>query len=100
MKTLLLLTMLSVLASHPALARCITPEMMTFIPEGATADRDEMLAGRRAFLAYHAAVQEYLDCANTAGIPDTSQEFVLRTLRATADRFNKELRAYKLRKGE
>ncbi len=94
----ILLASLAIAALLPGLAsaRCVAPTV-PLVPDGATATQTEMLAARHAFLAYHAAVQVYLDCASPAGIPVVSQEAVLRTLRTTADRFNKELRAFKHR---
>ena len=98
MKALAALSLVSVLASFPVLADCVAPQMAP-LPKGASATQEEMVAAQRGMKIYHAAVQSYLDCAAKTGVDNLKQDHVLRTLRAAADQFNEELRAYKGKQG-
>ena len=72
-----------VLASAPALADCAEPPPPA-IPDGATAEKDEMLAIYRDMRSYQGDAQAYLDCldAQTIANPDVEPEVMLDRLNA------------------
>jgi len=102
-----------VFTTAPALA-CDYPQRAD-IPNGATASKDDMLAGQAAVKAYMAAMEEYLACIEKeevdtiAAMPDLTDEertnreaaltkkynAAVEEMELLAARFNEEVRAYK-----
>lgn len=78
---------------------CEEPTVLTEIPSGATATREQMLSAQRAIKAYDLAIKAYSDCLRESG--DTSSRGLLagQRLQQVADRFNAELRTFKERNG-
>lgn len=46
-------------------AECVMPPMAPAMPQGATATKDEMLAGKAALQKYINALQDFQDCEET-----------------------------------
>lgn len=90
------------------------------VPNGATASKDEMLAGQRSVKAYMAAMDEYLACIDqeekdaVAALAEPSDDELasreaaitkkynaaVQEMELTAARFNEEVRAYNAQKGD
>ena len=83
----------------PAFANCEAPSTPAGPPDGSMASRDEMLAGIKSVKAYDAAVQAYLDCIAKSGGHALEGDRAVQSLRAFADKFNKEFRAFKAKNG-
>ena len=62
MKALFSLTLIGALAVGPAYAACTYPSPPDKLPDGATATRDEMLAGKKKVTEFDAAISEYNTC--------------------------------------
>lgn len=114
MTRLLSLAIVSLMFTTPPALACDYPQRVK-IPNGASATKDEMIAGQRAVKDYMASMDEYLSCIEKeekdtiATMPDLTDEE--REARATtlvkkhnaaveemelvAARFNEEVRAYK-----
>lgn len=93
--------LIACLASLPALADCVEPLGVSHLPDGATANRDEMLSAMHALKVYAAAVDEFMECVQKGSgsqIPQANR--ALDNVRAIADKFNVELRVFKNRSGE
>ena len=104
----------AIVALSPAAFGCDYPNRVE-IPNGATASKDEMLAGQRAVKEYMAAMDEYLVCieqeenATLATMADITEEerknrsaaltkkhnAAVEELELTAARFNEAVRDYK-----
>jgi hypothetical protein len=90
-----------------ASAACEYPEEVT-IPEGATADKDDMLEGQKGVKQYMADMQGYIDCLDQesqVNVDDQSEEekvlhvkrhnAAVEAMETVAARFNEQVRAYK-----
>ncbi len=113
-KTLRITTALSLLILAPLALACDYPTRVD-IPDGATASKDDMLAGQQAVKAYMSAMEEYLACIEReeedtlAGMPDITEEerakrgaalvkkhnAAVEEMEIVAARFNEAVRAYK-----
>jgi len=101
-----------------ALADCAYPKALGKLPDGTSATREDMVAGKKAVDAYNAAMNTYLDCLKTEHdaalakadpAPTDEQKKMLTTrwtkqndaavdeLQDAADRFNEQLRVFKAR---
>jgi len=107
---------LGLLAAAPAgFAACTYPKAPTQMPDGATASKDEMIAGQKEVKAFMAAMDEYLKCIDsenpptpTAGMSDSQKKeqdarekmrlqkhnAAVADEEAVADRFNTQLHVY------
>jgi hypothetical protein len=102
------------LAAAPAGLACDYPQRAE-VPDGATATKDEMLAGQAAVKDYMTAMETYLACIEkaekdtVASMPDITDEerasrdaaltkkynAAVQEMELVAARFNEEVRAYK-----
>lgn len=97
-----------------AAADCVYPRAPARLPDGNTATREEMVAGKRAVDAYIAEMNTYLDCIKAehdtslaAAAEDQKQAITVRFVQKNdaavdeqqdvAARFNEQLRAFKAR---
>ena len=114
MTRLFSLAILSLIFSAPLALACDYPQRVN-IPNGATASKDEMIAGQRAVKDYMASMDEYLACidqeekdtlASMSEITDEEREVraaalikkhnaAVEEMELVAARFNEEVRAYK-----
>jgi hypothetical protein len=107
----LLLAVLLAATAAPAGAACTYPDEIT-IPDGATATKDEMVAGQKAVKDYMAAVEAYLACLDEEdkklGEAATEEQKSLHVKRHNsavdamneiAARFNEQVRAFKAQGG-
>jgi hypothetical protein len=60
-KNRLAVSVAALLLAHGALA-CDYPERLSDLPDGNTATRDEMIAGKKAVQSYLADMESYLSC--------------------------------------
>jgi hypothetical protein len=101
-KSLSILVLLAT-AALPTGARaaetCTEPAVPQSVPDGATATREEMRAAQEAMKAYNAAVTEFSACVGRTGESPTKANEAVRRLHTLANRFNAELRAFKLKSG-
>ena len=114
MTRLLSLAIVSLMFSTPLALACDYPQRVK-IPNGATATKDEMIAGQRAVKDYMASMDEYLACIEKeekdtlATLPELTDEerevrastlvkrhnAAVEEMELVAARFNEEVRAYK-----
>lgn len=114
MTRLLSLTFVSLVFAPPLALACDYPQRVD-IPNGATATKDEMIAGQRAVKDYMASMDEYLACidqeenetlSTLTEITDEEREVratalvkkhnaAVEEMELVAARFNEEVRAYK-----
>lgn len=114
MTRLLSLAILSLMFSTPLALACDYPQRIE-IPNGATASKDEMIAGQRAVKDYMASMDAYLACIDKeekdtlASMTDITEEerevraaalikkhnAAVEEMETVAARFNEEVRAYK-----
>ncbi len=114
MTRLLSLAIVSLMFSAPLALACDYPQRVK-IPNGATATKEEMIAGQRAVKDYMASMDEYLACIDKeekdtlAAMADISDEerqvraaalvkkhnAAVEEMELLAARFNEEVRAYK-----
>jgi hypothetical protein len=80
-------------------ATCMEPTLVTEIPSGASASREEMLAAQRAMKVYDNAVKAFSDCLRDAGDTTSRANAAVEKLQKLAERFNVELHAFKERNG-
>jgi hypothetical protein len=116
MKKVLFTVLLAACVSTAAYADCAYPRAPTKLPDGNTASRDEMLAGKKTVEAYNADMTTYLNCIKTehdtavAKLPTTATEDQKKQMAAmytqkndaavdelsgVAARFNEQIRAFK-----
>jgi len=62
MKALYSIALIGALAVGPAYAACTYPPPPDKLPDGATATRDDMLAGKKLVTAFDQAIGEYNTC--------------------------------------
>ncbi len=105
---------LAALAAPAAQATCPYPAAPASIPDGATASKEEMLAGKASIGTFNAAVEQYLACLDTelqAQLTETTvsddqrkslqsmanakHDAAVDELTALAARFNEQVKAYK-----
>jgi hypothetical protein len=86
------------LVSAPAFA-CVEPDLGAPMPNGATANREEMVSAQKAMRAYDAAVKEYATCLEASGASEIKGNSAVAKLSKVADQFNAELRTFKKRNG-
>ena len=92
------------------LARCDYPKMNFFIPNGATATMENMVAGQTNFKSYNADMDAYLDCLDSEfskvskkldnyqkiqSLSDNKYNAAVDELTETANQWNKAVRAFK-----
>lgn len=114
MTRLISLAVVSLVFSAPLALACDYPQRVK-VPNGASASKDEMIAGQRAVKDYMAAMDEYLACIDKeekdtlASMPDITDEerevraaalikkhnAAVEEMELVAARFNEEVRAYK-----
>jgi hypothetical protein len=93
--------LIACLASLPALADCVEPQSVTQLPDGATANREEMVSAMQALQLYAAAVNEFMECAQKSSYSQLPQaNRAIDNARAIANKFNAQLRVFKKRTGE
>ncbi len=85
MKALPPILMLAALAGGPAYATCSYPQAPDKLPDGATATKEEMLAGQKAVVQYNADIKAYTDCLKL--------EHDQQLAKADADKMSKEDKA-------
>ena len=89
-----------VLQASAAASVCRTPEAPPpAVPNGETANREEMVAAQAAMKAYNAAVVQYTQCIQKAGGSATELNRIVNQLEKLAVRFNAELRKFKQKAG-
>ena len=113
-KTITTSIALALITAAPIAAACDYPTRAN-IPDGATASKDDMLAGQQSVKSYMAAMEEYLACIDqeekitVAGMTELSEEekaardaaltkkhnAAVEEMELTAARFNEQVRAYK-----
>ena len=117
MKALYSIALIGALAVGPAYAACTYPTPPDKLPDGATATRDEMLAGKKKVTEFDAAISEYNNCLQKEAdeavaklaADDKDRETKKKDIQNMADqkhnaaveadeqvaaRFNEQLRAY------
>jgi membrane-anchored protein YejM (alkaline phosphatase superfamily) len=113
-RTLAIALLASAAFAGPAMADCVYPKTPMSAPNGNTATKDEMIAGKQALDSYQAEVNTYLECldkessARVAEAGDNAEQVkqikqmtakkhnaAIDELQARADEFNQQLRAYK-----
>ncbi len=99
MKALAVVGLIACLMSLPAFAGCVEPQAVPFVPDGATASRDDMLSAQKALISYNTVVAEYATCLEKRGGSASKQNEAVEKLRIVANRFNAELRAFRKRSG-
>jgi hypothetical protein len=62
MKALYSIALIAALGAGQAYAACTYPAPPDKLPDGATASRDEMLAGKKKVTEFDAAISEYNNC--------------------------------------
>ncbi len=62
MKAWIPLTLIAALGTAHAHAACTYPQAPAAIPDGATATKDEMIAGKNEVSRYNTEMNAYLDC--------------------------------------
>ena len=92
------------------LARCDYPKMNFFIPNGATATMENMVAGQNNFKSYNADMDAYLDCLDSEfskvskkldnyqeikSLIDSKYNAAIDQLSEAANQWNEAVRAYK-----
>ena len=90
---------LSPLLALSAAEECVEPKAPAALPSGATATREEMLAGQDAMKSYNAAVAAFSACVDRTHANPTRANELVRGLQTLANRFNAELRIFKQRNG-
>ena len=97
MKALILSSLLSCLASAAWGGECVAPPAPVNLPNGASADRETMLAAMKAIETYKEAVETFEKClpTNTDGVARANQ--AIDALHRLADQFNAQLRVFKSR---
>ena len=103
----ILITLLAALTLSSVHAECAIQEVVT-VPNGETADEDEMIAGQKQVKQYMANMQAYLDCidAESAAIGEeqTDEQRAAHVqmynagvdaMESLAAQFNAQVRAYK-----
>lgn len=103
----ILITLLAALTLSSVHAECAIPEVVA-VPNGETADEDEMIAGQKQVKQYMANMQAYLDCidAESAAIGEeqTDEQRAAHVqmynagvdaMESLAAQFNAQVRAYK-----
>jgi hypothetical protein len=101
MKAFAVASLIACLASLPVMADCVEPQGLTQLPDGATANREQMVAAMLALKVYAAAVDEFMECAKKGSesqIPQANQ--AIDNVRAIADKFNIQLRVFKNKSGK
>jgi hypothetical protein len=117
-KGILSVLMLGVLAAGQAGAECAYPKAPTNLPDGATANEEQMVAGMKQIKEYNTQVNDYLKCLETeeservqAAGPDAPADQIaqikaIRTkrhnaafdeLQSNVSRFNEQVKVYKAR---
>lgn len=113
-KTITTSIALALITAAPLAIACDYPTRAD-IPNGMTANKDDMISGQRSVKAYMSAMEEYLACIDqeenltVAGMPELSEEekaardaaltkkhnAAVEDMELTAARFNEQVRAYK-----
>ncbi len=96
----------ALVVSVAASADCVLPAPPSRIPDGSSANEQEMVAAMRTLKQYNDDVNEYTQCLQFEEkrnrITDTEQEkhreVALSALKTVADRFNEEVRRFKSRR--
>lgn len=117
MKVLYSIALIAALAAGNAYAACTYPSPPAKLPDGATATRDEMLAGKKLVTEFDNAIGEYNTClqkeaddavakltgedkekeakkAEIQKMADQKHNAAVEADEAVATRFNEQLRAY------
>jgi len=117
MKALYSIALIAALGTGQAYAACTYPSPPDKLPDGATASRDEMLAGKKKVTEFDAAISEYNNCLQKEAdeaiaklaADDKDRETKKKDIQNMADqkhnaaveadeqiaaRFNEQLRAY------
>ena len=117
MKALYSIALIGALAVGPAYAACTYPNPPDKLPDGATATRDDMLAGKKLVTAFDQAIGEYNTClqkeadaaiaklaaddkerdskkADIQKMADQKHNAAVEADEQIATRFNEQLRAY------
>ncbi|HEV2702508.1 MAG TPA: hypothetical protein VGV09_12805 [Steroidobacteraceae bacterium] len=89
-----------------ASADCLLPAPPSHIPDGDSANAQEMVAAMRTFKQYNDDVDEYTKCLEfearqnhiTAASEETHRTIAVNTLAAVVARFNEQVRRFKARK--
>jgi hypothetical protein len=123
MKALYSIALIAALAAGNAYAACTYPAPPAKLPDGATATRDEMLAGKKLVTEYDNAIGEYNTClqkeadeavAKLSGddkekdarkveiqkMADQKHNAAVEADEQVATRFNEQLRAYNAKQKE
>lgn len=121
MKSLLALAATAALAAGAAYADCPYPAAPTKIPDGATATKDEMLAGSKSVTEYNKAVTAYVACIDKevddaiaqAGdkikpeqkvdmqrVETQKHNAAIDQLQSVADRFNEQVKVFKAKSAD
>ena len=116
MKSLFALAATAALAAGAAYADCPYPAAPTKFPDGATATKEEMLAGSKSVTEYNKAVTEYVACIDKevddaiaqAGdkikpeqktdmqrVETQKHNAAIDQLQSVADRFNEQVKVFK-----
>jgi len=115
MKKFSCLLLLAALLSSTAWAACTYPTAPGKLPDGSTASRDEMLAGKKLVEQYNADMNTYLGCIKTeyddsvakgatlteeqkqqmAARYTAKNDAAVDELQGVASRFNEQLRVFK-----
>ena len=117
MKALYSIALIAALSAGPAYAACTYPNPPAKLPDGATATRDEMLAGKKLVTEFDNAIGEYNTClqkeadeaiakltgedkekeakkAEIQKMADQKHNAAVEADEQIATRFNEQLRAY------
>jgi hypothetical protein len=117
MKALYSIALIGALAVGPAYAACTYPSPPDKLPDGATASRDEMLAGKKKVTEFDQAIGEYNTClqkeadeavgklaaddkekeskkADIQKMADQKHNAAVEADEQIASRFNEQLKAY------
>ena len=93
--------------SMPAFADCTLPPPPSKIPNGTTANEQEMIAAMNTLKEYNGDVNVYLKCLDyevkqnrmAASVRDAKNNSAVTELQTVADKFNQQVRAFKAKHG-
>lgn len=87
----------------PARADCVLPPPPSKIPDGSTANQQEMITAMQTLREYNGDVTVYLKCLEfeakqnrmPAGLRDMRHDAAVAELQSIADKFNEQVRVFK-----
>ena len=97
----------ALMISMPAFAGCTLPPPPSKIPNGSTANEQEMIAAMNTLKEYNGDVNVYLKCLDyevkqnrmAASVRDAKNNSAVTELQTVADKFNQQVRAFKAKHG-